>query len=113
MPYVRLSTDRPVGPSEAARLRRELGEAITTFSGKSERWLMTELCGGCVMSMAGSDEPCAMLSVSLFGEPSEQECRAFTARVTPVLCEILGLSPARVYVAYGHTGQWGWNGDNF
>ena len=38
---------------------------------------------------------------------------AFTERVTPVISRELGVDPSRLYIRYGWTSSFGWNGANF
>ena len=38
---------------------------------------------------------------------------ALTARVCELLDAVLDIDPARVYVKYAETPNWGWNGGNF
>ena len=49
----------------------------------------------------------------MFGSSDRASYEKLTAAVTTILGEELGIAPERVYVAYGETDNWGWNGGNF
>ena len=60
-----------------------------------------------------TDEPAALVDVSVYGGADADAYRALTGKVSALLAEELGLKPDRIYVKYSSTPDWGWNGDNF
>ena len=36
-----------------------------------------------------------------------------TEELTPVVAKTLGIDPARIYISYSSTPNFGWNGSNF
>lgn len=113
MPYIHVQTNLPVSETEQELLKTRLGEAIDALPGKSERWLMVRVEPECALWMAGTDEGAAMVNVFLYGGAPAQACEALTARICEMLDAVLSLDPARVYVCYTETPNWGWNGANF
>lgn len=66
MPFIEVKTTEDLS-AVAAELKSALGDAITAIPGKSESWLMVNLVGEQKMYFQGSDTPCALFSVSIFG----------------------------------------------
>ena len=60
----------------------------------------------------GSNEPCAICQVKLFGSASEEDYANLTRALTDILQEELELDGDRVYITYEEIGTWGWNGGN-
>lgn len=113
MPYIHVQTNVPVTAAEADTLKTRLGQAITALPGKSEQWLMVRVEPECSLWFAGSDAPCAMVDVSVYGGAPSDAYETFTARVCDILDGVLSLPPKRVYIKYSETPDWGWNGGNF
>lgn len=113
MPYIHVQTNVPVSDAQAETVKARLGQAISALPGKSEKWLMVRMESECAMWMAGSDEPCAMVDVSVYGGAPSDAYEVLTARVCEILDAVLSLDPARVYVKFSETPDWGWNGGNF
>ena len=113
MPYIQLRTNKEISPSQEQTLKAAFGRDIALLPGKSEQWLMCQLEGGCRMYFQGSDAPCALVAVDLFGQPSEGPCDRLTAALTEAVAETLEIPPQRIYVRYLGTGLWGWGGSNF
>ncbi len=113
MPYIHVQTNVPVTAAEADTLKTRLGQAIPALPGKSEKWLMVRVESECAMWFAGSDDPCAMAEVAVYGGAPSEAYEAMTARICEILDSVLSLSPGRVYVKYSETPDWGWNGGNF
>ena len=113
MPYIHVQTNLPVSDTEQELLKTRLGQAIEAIPGKSEQWLMVRVEPECALWMAGTDEPAAMVNVAVYGGAPASAYDALTARICELLDGILSLDPARIYVCYAETPNWGWNGGNF
>ncbi len=113
MPYIETKTNLSIRPETAASIKAKLGRAIQTVPGKSERWLMVSFMGDLPFYFAGSDAPCAMVEVKLFGSAPDSALEALTGQITDILTGELGLPADRVYVKYELCDHWGWNGSNF
>ncbi len=111
MPYIKITTNVCDVPVKA--IEKELGEAIALIPGKTERWLMTCVEGGAKMAFAGSEDPCVMAEVSLFGAASPAAYEKLTAELCRALSEMIGVPQDRIYVKYEEIGTWGWSGSNF
>ena len=70
MPFIEVKTTEDLS-AVAAELKSALGDAITAIPGKSESWLMVNLVGEQKMYFQGSDAPCALFSVSIFGTATD------------------------------------------
>ena len=113
MPFIRIETSSAITPEQKERLTANLGEAISVVPGKSERWLMLDLCGERCMAFAGKIGDCAMITVKLFGSASNESYDALTARVTEIAARELSLPADRIYVQYEEVFHWGVGGSNF
>lgn len=111
MPYINLATNAKITDSKA--LKSELGDAITAIPGKSEAWLMVNVKDELDMSFKGSDAPCAIFDVSIFGNASNSAYDDLTSRLCSISEKYIGVSPDRTYVKYAEVEHWGYNGFNF
>ena len=112
MPYVNIKTNVEIN-GKAETIKAKLGKAIECFPGKTEQWLMTSLEGNVTMYFQGKNSPCVFVDVFLFGTPARADCEAFAEEMTTALGEILDVSPARIYIKFGGTENWSWNGRLF
>lgn len=109
MPFIEVKTNQNVDKA----IKLELGNAITAIPGKSEAWLMVSLEGNKDMYFKGSNEPCAMFDVSIFGSASDSAYDDLTKRLCAISEKYLGVSPDRTYVKYTEISHWGYNNFNF
>ena len=113
MPFIRTTTNRPVSKSTADEIAAACGKAIPLIKGKSEDWLMVSVDGDKALYFKGSDAPCAITEVQIFGHASDGEYNALTAALTEILSKALDVPASRIYVRYEEVSHWGWNGANF
>ncbi|MGN0642719.1 MAG: phenylpyruvate tautomerase MIF-related protein [Huintestinicola sp.] len=113
MPFINVKTNAEVSAEKAEKIKSDLGLAITAIPGKSEGWLMVGIEDNCKLYFRGTDEPAAMVEVSLYGKASSNSLGVLTSNITGIMLDTLGISTDRVYVSYMTTEDWGWNGSNF
>lgn len=116
MPVIKTHTSATISPEQRETLKAVYGEAITTVPGKSEQWLMCLFDDKVPMYFAGSDaEPCALIEVSVYArnEIADGVWERMTEFITPVVSHTLGIDPSHIYISYGSTPNFGWNGANF
>lgn len=111
MPFIEVKTNSEI--SDKTALKAELGQAITAIPGKSEAYLMVEISDKLDMWFKGSDEPCAMFEVAIFGGASDSAYDNLTKRLCALSEKYIGVSPDRTYVKYTEISQWGYNNFNF
>jgi len=112
MPFINVKTNQNIDASKNI-IKSELGSAITAIPGKSESWLMVEISGNLDMYFKGSDEPCAMFEIAIFGKASDDAYDDLTKRICSISQKHLGVSPDRTYVKYTEIEHWGYNNFNF
>ena len=112
MPYIQTTTNVAIPADKAKAIKARMGEVIALIPGKSETWLMLSFHGEESMYFQGSDAPCAICGVKLYGRGTDAAYEKLTAALTAILREELGLAPDRVYVTYEEISTWGWNGGN-
>lgn len=113
MPYIEIKTNIDINEDTCRELSALLGDKITVFPGKTERWLMTSVTGGLSMTFAGTAEPCVMAQVSIFGKAAPETYEKMTEVLCGELSDSLGVDSSRIYVKYEECSLWGWNGTNF
>ena len=114
MPFIDTKLNVRLSEEKEAVIKRRLGEAIATFPGKNEYWLMLNFTDNCRMWFRGySNFPIAMVKIELFGSADAATCADMTEQVTAIFAEELGISPEHIYVEYAFTDRWGWNGETF
>lgn len=113
MPFINIKTNAEVSAEKAKAIKSHLGLAITAIPGKSEAWLMVGIEDNYKLFFKGTDEPAAMVEVSLYGKASSNSLEVMTSNITGIMLDVLGISGDRVYVSYMNTDNWGWNGSNF
>ena len=113
MPFISTKTNVSISSVQEEQMRCELGKAIELIPGKTEKWLMLEFEGSKAISFAGSTEPCAMISASVYGHGSSDSYASFTKEATEIVSRVLGIPSERVYIAYFQTDLWGWTGTLF
>ncbi len=111
MPFIEVKTNQKI--NDKTLLKQELGQAITAIPGKSENWLMIEMEDNKDMYFKGSDEPCAMFEIAIFGNASDDAYEDLTQRICTISENLLAVSPDRTYVKYTEIDHWGYNNFNF
>ena len=113
MPFINVKTNVSTTHEAEINIKSALGQAITAIPGKSEGWLMVSIEPDYRLWFKGTNEPAAMVQVSLYGGASHNAKTTLTSHITGILTDELGISSDRVYVMYTETESWGWNGSNF
>ncbi|MBE6698575.1 MAG: hypothetical protein E7581_08690 [Ruminococcaceae bacterium] len=113
MPFIDLKTNKQVSKNDEIALKEALGKAIAILPGKSETWLMLDIHDACRMYFHGSDAPCAMLQVQVFGKINPEKCEQLTAEICRIMDSTLHIPPENTYVKYEEVDLWGWNSQNF
>ena len=113
MPFINVKTNVSTTHEAEINIKYALGQAITAIPGKSEGWLMVGIEPDYRLWFKGTNEPAAMVQVSLYGGASHNAKTTLTSHITGILTDELGISSDRVYVMYTETESWGWNGSNF
>ena len=114
MPFINTQLNRPLIEEKEEILKAKLGEAIATFPGKSEYWLMLNFTDNNRMWFRGEkDFPMAMVEVMLLGEADPSYCNQMTGVICDLFAKELDIAPEHTYVKYEFCKNWGWNGENF
>ncbi|MBR3313625.1 MAG: hypothetical protein IKG18_05740 [Atopobiaceae bacterium] len=116
MPVIHTYSSTPIPANARESLKATYGNAIASVPGKSETWLMCLFDENVPTYHGGTnDAPAAYVTVDVFAR--EAVPRAAWNAMTPVICDALndqlGVDPARIYIKYGETANFGWNGMNF
>ena len=113
MPLISTHTNIGVSREAEKNMKEKLGKAIQLIPGKSEAWLMLEFLEKTPMYFKGSDAPCALAEVKIFGRADKAAYEKLTGAITQCLSSELAIPADRIYVKYEEADYWGWNGSNF
>ena len=113
MPFINVKTNVPIPAQREESLKADFGKAISTVPGKTESWLMVGFEPEYHLWFKGSNDPAAMVEISVFGSNPKDAYSKLTAAICDSLSETLGLKKERIFVSYSETDKWGWNGNNF
>ena len=114
MPYIEAKLSKKLDAEQNEKLKAGFGKAIECIPGKSESWLMVNIEDGKSIYFKGDNsEPCAFVSVSIFGKADSKAYGALTAKICGLVADVTGISPSRTYITYREVSEWGWNGSNF
>lgn len=116
MPVIHTYTSTPIPDKTRDELKALFGDAIEAVPGKTEQWLMCLFEENVSIYHAGSDvEPAALVTVDVYATESVDASawKELTASICDALHEKLDIDPARIYIRYGTTPDFGWNGMNF
>lgn len=113
MPYIETTSNVSIPGRKEQVIKERMGDAIEKIPGKTESWLMLSFRDNAAMYFKGTDAPCAICQVKLFGgSATEEDYAALTEALTDILREELDIDSDRIYVTYEEIGFWGWNGGN-
>lgn len=112
MPHIKITTNTPIPREKQETIKTQLGNDAAII-GKTESWLMVELCENAPLFFKGTDAPAAIASVDLYGAASGDKYGKMTAAITKLIGEQLNVPADRVFVKYSEYRNWGWNGSNF
>ncbi len=114
MPFIQVISNQKLTPENTEVLKAKLGETISIMPGKSESWLMVQICDGEKLFFSGSGDPAAIVNLSSFGREQTDECYdRLTEEITEICSSVLDVPGERCYVKYESTLHWGWNKKNF
>lgn len=116
MPVIHTYASTPIPEATRDSLKATYGQAIALVPGKSEQWLMCIFDENVPTYHAGTDaQPAAYVTVDVFARESVD--RSVWEKMTPVICDALqrelDIDPTRIYIKYGESSNFGWNGMNF
>lgn len=116
MPVIHTYSSTPIPEASRENLKAIYGKAIASVPGKSEMWLMCLFEENVPTYHGGTnDDPAAYVTVDVFAREAVR--RSAWDAMTPVICDALqqelGVNPARIYIKYGESANFGWNGMNF
>lgn len=114
MPFIISRTNRRISRIQEQQLKIRLGKAIELVPDKSEQYLMLGFEDNCRLWLRGDDsQPMAYIEAAIWGNEGHLGYDKFTAEVTRIFHEELGISPDCIYIRYSDIPDWGVGGMNF
>ena len=114
MPFIISRMNVPISAEQETKLKTLLGLAIELVPGKSEEYLLLGFEDNCRLYLRGDNSrPIAYIEADIFGNEGHMGYEQFTAAVTDIFAETLGIPAENVYVRYADIPSWGAGGMNF
>ncbi|MBE6541521.1 MAG: hypothetical protein E7672_03640 [Ruminococcaceae bacterium] len=114
MPLITAQTNIIFAKEKEIKLKSDLAVALAeSFPGKTENWLMINFEYGCSMYFGGSDAPCMVVTIEIFGKQTTESYDKMTEKTCQLISSVCGIPSDRIYVKYAEVERWGWNGRNF
>lgn len=114
MPFIKIKTSVEITPEQEVRLKRGLGQAIRLIPGKSEQYLLLEFEDHSRLWLRGENsEPIGYIEAAIFGNEDHEGFGDFTAAVTKLFFEELGIRPENLYLKFEDIAIWGAAGMSF
>lgn len=111
MPFIISRVSTEITAQQETELKTRLGKAIELIPGKSEEYLLLGFEDNYHLYLRGDNsEPTAYIEASVFGNENHFGYKAFTAAVTKIFNDILGIAPDRIYIRYSDITAWGVQG---
>ena len=113
MPFINIKTNVTVSKEKSEQIKSSLGKSISLLPGKSETWLMIEIEQSQLMYFQGSNNPCAMVKVDIYGSSSKDNYNKLASAITSLLNEELDINSDRIYVRFEEVSNWSYSGSLF
>lgn len=114
MPFIGTKVSVPLSNEKEMKMKERLGQAISVFPGKTEKFLMLEFEDNCHLYFGGSNSaPLAYVEVKILGNSTKEYFSKMSYEICKILEDELDISPENVYIKYEEVTHWGWNSTNF
>ena len=111
MPFIKMKVSCPISDEQESELKSRLGKAIELVPGKSEEYLLLEFEDKCHLWLRGENsEPMAYIEAAIFGNEHHAGYPAFSAEVTKILQDVLGITSEDCYIKYEDITAWAVSG---
>lgn len=112
MPLLQITTNLSIKDSTA--LAKDASRVIAVMLGKPESYVMVTVNDNAALVFAGNDEPAAHLKLKSLGL-DEAKTSDYSTHLCGFIQNILGISPARIYIEFSSPQRhmWGWDGGTF
>ncbi len=116
MPLIQLDTSCSLADQNKKQaLAKMLSQIAAETSGKPEQYVMASIHDNMAMTMSGTADPCALVTIKAIGGLSKAVNQTFASKVSQLLQKELGIPQSRVYLTFEELepSHWGWNGKTF
>jgi len=116
MPLIQLDTSCDLSTSER---RNNLAQALSRVAaqciGKPEQYVMACVHDNVAMTLGGTTEACALVTVRSIGTLSRDVNQTLTREVSKVIKQALGMADDRIYCVFEErpATHWGWKSSTF
>ncbi len=93
-------------------LLQEISRALSSLTGKPEKYVMTTLQTKVPMTFAGTTEPCCYVEVKSIGAIDSSK---MSSAITKIIAVKLNIPSNRIYISFEDIAarMWGWDGKTF
>lgn len=116
MPLIQLDTSCKLSsPEDKHTLAQALSRVAAQCIGKPEQYVMACVQDNVTMTLGGTTEACALVTVKSIGTLSRDVNQALTGEVSTVIKQALGIADDRIYCVFEErpATHWGWKRSTF
>jgi phenylpyruvate tautomerase PptA (4-oxalocrotonate tautomerase family) len=116
MPLIQLDTSCDLGsPDKKNALAQALSQAAAKCIGKPEQYVMAAVQDNVAMTLGGTTEPCALVTVKSIGGLNRDVNQALAREVSGILQQDLGITDDRIYCVFEErpASHWAWKSNTF
>jgi len=116
MPLIQLDTSCDLSTQEKREgLAKQLSQLAAQGIGKPEQYVMACVRDNVALTMSGTSEAAALVSVKSIGGLSRDVNQKLAAEVSSVLQAELSIAAERIYLTFTELAptHWGWRGSTF
>ena len=116
MPLIQLDTSYDLSNSEKRNaIAAEISKLAAECIGKPEKYVMVSVRDNVIMTMSGTHNPAALVSVKSIGGLNKNVNQKLSAEICQMLQNELGIAGNCIYLTFEELPptNWGWNGNTF
>ena len=116
MPLIQLDTSFAFpDQSKKQAVAKMLSQIAAEATGKPEQYVMACIQDNAAMTMSGTADPCALVTIKAVGGLSKSVNQKFAAKVSQLLQKELNIPGDRVYLTFEELAptNWAWDGKTF
>lgn len=107
MPFIKIKVNCRISPEQEIELKTRMGKAIELVPGKSEEYLLLEFEDEARLWLRGRNaRPMAYIEAAIFGNESHAGYPAFTAELSRIYQDVLGIAPEDCFIKYDDITAW-------
>jgi len=113
MPYIAISTSKPVDVQTRDTLQKEIANIMEIIPGKNPSNTIINISDSCTFYNEMQPVEAAFIDIRLYKSSPEESKKAFAERMFGILEKTLNIPPSRVSMNFTEQPNWASNGNYF